>query len=116
MKYKQHHSLATVLLAALVIVGLSLSAVQSSTMDIMMSMPSSMDTINSDACDDCPEGDDGIAANCSSICMIAAFATLPLSIDLERILQGDRIEVSPVNPRDGPRTTEPNPPKNHDFS
>jgi hypothetical protein len=48
--------------------------------------------------------------------MIAAFATLPLSIDLERILQGDRIEVSPVNPRDGPRTTEPNPPKNHDFS
>jgi hypothetical protein len=116
MKFKQHHSLATVLLAALVIVGLSLSLVQSSTMDIMMSMSSSMDTVNSEACDDCPEGDDGIAAGCSLICMKAAFATLPLSMDLERILQGDRIEVFPVTPRDGPRDTEPNPPKHHDFS
>jgi hypothetical protein len=116
MKYKQHHTLGTVLLAALVIVGLSLSSVQSSTMDIMMSMSSSMDTINSEACDDCPEGDDGIAAGCSSICMIAAFATLPLSINLERILQSERIEVFPVAPRDGPRSTEPNPPKHHDFS
>ena len=116
MKLKQRHSLFSTLLAVLVAVGLSLSAVQSSTIDIMMSMSADMEDMGNDGCGGCPDGGDDTATGCSSTCMVTAFAILPVTIGMDKMAPADRFEVCAATPRDGPRSSEPNPPKNHNFS
>ena len=116
MKLNQRHALFSTLLAVLVAVGLSLSAVQSSTMDIMMSMSADMDDMSSKGCGGCPGGGDDSASGCSSTCMVTAFATLPAIIGMERITPSERFDVFAAMPRDGPRSSEPTPPKHHNFS
>jgi len=116
MKLKRRHYLFSTLLAVLVAVGLSLSAVQSSTMDIMMSMSADMEDMGSEGCGGCPGGGDDAATSCSTTCMVTAFATLPSTIGMEKMVPADRFEVFAATPRDGPRSSEPNPPKHHNFS
>lgn len=117
MKLKQRHSLFSTLLAVLVAVGLSLSAVQSSTMDIMMSMSADMEDMGSEGCGGCPgDGDDSATGCCSTTCMVTALATLPAIIGMDKTGPADRFEVFAATPRDGPRSSEPNPPKHHNFS
>jgi len=116
MKHSQCYTLFSTLLAVLVISSLSLSTVQSSNMKIKMAISADMDGMSSDGYGSCPGGDDAAAANCDTICIVTAFATLPVSENLVRTLQADRFEVFPATPRDGPVSIEPNPPKHHNFS
>jgi len=108
--------LFSALLAGLVAVSLSLSAVQSHNIAVKMAVSGDMEKMVSEGCDGCPGGADGVASGCTSICMVTVFATLPVSVNLERTIQADRFEVFPTTPRDGPVSSKSNPPKYRNFS
>jgi len=116
MKLKQRHSLFSSLLAVLVAVGLSLSAIQSSTMDIMMSMSADMEDMGIEGSGDCPGGGDDSETGCSTTCMVTTFATLPVTIGMVKTVPAERFEIFAATPRDGPKSCEPNPPKYQKFS
>jgi len=116
MKYSQYRTLFSILLAVLVISGLSLSTVQSNNMDIKMSMAHDMDDMNTSGCDNCPGGDDGDAADCMASCVFTAFALLPSFFDEVRIALPGGASFSQSAARDGPVSTEPEPPKPYTYS
>ncbi len=116
MKHWLGHNLLAILLAVFVSAGLSLSAVQSNNMAIKMSVSFDMDTMSPDGCEGCAGGGDNGAMGCSASCSVTAFATLPAPVGVESRELPGWFAFFRSTPRDGPVSTDPNPPKSHKFS
>ena len=116
MKHSRCHTLFSYLLAVLMISGLSLSTVQSNNMDIKMAMSADMDNMKTGGCDSCPGGGDSDAAGCAASCALTVFALLPSLFGLVHMPLPGGYSFSQSAARDGPASTEPDPPKPYKYS
>jgi hypothetical protein len=111
MNHSRNHSLFTILLAVLVTTGLGLAAVQANAMGVKMAITADMDNSGSKGCSICPDDGNDSTAACSIPCLATASATLPAALIAEPSTLTEQFVVLHSFPRDGPRTSEPYPPK-----
>lgn len=115
MKLWRHHSILAVFFAAFVMLSLSASIVHASVMGVEMSLSADKSDSMGKGCVNCPDDTDGTAP-CTDACVVTAYATLPAKPIISVAAAIERYVFFPAQPRAGPDSHEPNPPKSSTIS
>ena len=115
MKLWRHHSIFAVFLSAFVALSLSASIVHATVMGVEMALAADKSDGMNKGCTNCPDDSDS-AAPCTDACVVAVFATLPAKLIISVAVASERYAFSLAQPRAGPDSHEPNPPKSFTIS